>query len=169
MKRFVPAFGVPLILAVGLAQGDTRLTAALPAASGYVHLSSSDPLPGTLWQALAPKAKAPKVLSSDDQQQAIQRYLNGLQLRTTPQAPQGRRPGDTIPRTYLVFGLRTGPGGMAFTDRNGVALPVPSNARVILKPFITSPTLPPPILPPTLTLPPIYTIPRTLTPPPPKK
>ena len=60
-----------------------------------------------------------------------------------PKAPPLSVPGDVMPHSYMVYGLRTGPGGMAFTDRSGAVIPVPSNAR----PFS------PQIFPPTFTLP----------------
>lgn len=133
MKRLVPAFGVPLILAVGLGQGDTRLPAALPVASGYGHISSLDPLPGTLAQTLMPHALVPNP--------------------ALPSVPTPHGPGDVIPHTYMVYGLRTGPGSMAFTDANGAAIPVPSNPQIILKPFHGLPVVPPATSPPMLTLP----------------
>ncbi len=118
--RLIPPLGVPLILAIGLGQGDTRLPAALPAALGYGPLSSLAPLPGTPAQTLVPHVlvPAPRI----------------TRCPALPSARSPRTPGDVMPHSYLVFGLRTGPGGMAFTDRNGAVIPVPSNARVFLVP-----------------------------------
>ena len=130
MKRLVPAFGVGLVLAIGLGQGDTPIPALSPVALGDGSPYSLAPLPGTLVQVTPP----PAILS---------------QLRVSPSVPPARAPGDNIPHSYLVFGLRTGPGGMAFTDRNGAVIPVPSNPQIILKPFSASPVFPPHILPPT--------------------
>ncbi len=65
-----------------------------------------------------------------------------LPVPVSPYVQAPRAPGDVIPHTYMVFGLRTGPGGMAFTDQNGAAVPVPSNPQIVLKPFMTSPPLP---------------------------
>ncbi len=132
MKRLVPAFGVPLILAVGLTQGDARLTAALPAAPGQ-----GQPAP--------PPVTLPKL------------RVAPLPKLALPFVVPRRAPGDVIPRAYMVYGLRTGPGGMAFTDRNGAVLPVPSNARVILKPFNGFPIVPPP----TSTAPRLYIYPSS--------
>ena len=60
----------------------------------------------------------------------------------------------SIPHTYMVYGLRTGPGGMAFTDRSGAVIPVPSNPQIILKPFNGYPAVPPPsVAPPVIVRP----------------
>jgi hypothetical protein len=129
MKRFIPAFGVPLVLAAGLGQGDARL-------------------PATPAQALTPRAPLPSPRVTPRPNLAL------------PYVPPPRTPGDVIPHTYMVFGLRTGPGGMAFTDRNGSVLPVPSNPQIILKPFngyLAAP--PPPASPPGYSLPRIFPLP----------
>lgn len=146
MKRLVPAFGVPLILAVVLTQGDMRLLAA--PASG--HPLALAPLPWTLGQ--APSAPTTPYLR-----------VTPRPYPASPSVPPRRTPGDVIPHTYMVYGLRTGPGGMAFTDRNGAVIPVPSNPQIILKPFNGLPVLPPSISPPT------FTLPRTFSWPAPKK
>ncbi len=69
-----------------------------------------------------------------------------------PKAPPLSVPGDVMPHSYMVYGLRTGPGGMAFTDRSGAVIPVPSNAQIQMGPFNARP-FSPQIFPPTFTLP----------------
>lgn len=140
MKRFVQPFGVPLMLAVGfglaVGQGDT--TSSLSVA----------PLLWKSVQGIAPAAPSPAP-------------------RVTPRSnlPSVPAPGDVLPHSYLVFGLRTGPGGMAFTDQNGAVIPVPSNPRIFLNPPLNAvPTIPPPTYAPR-----VYTFPRTASPPAPKK
>lgn len=142
MKRSVQPFTVPAMLAVSfglvVGQGDT-LSSLAPA-----------PLSWTSVQGLAPKAPTPAP--------RVTRRPN------LPSIPAPQRPGDAIPHSYLVFGLRTGPGSMAFTDQNGAVIPVPSNARIFLNPPLNgAPAAPPP------TSVPRYTFPRTVSPPAPKK
>jgi len=149
MKRFVPAFGVPLILAVGLAQGDTRLPTLSPAASGYGHPSS---LAWTPMQASKSSRTPPKL------------RVTPLPKLVLPYVQSPRTPGDIIPHTYTVYGLRTGPGGMAFTDGNGAAIPVPSNPNIYMGPFTG-----PPAIPSQPTSPPAFALPRLIPLPVPKK
>lgn len=107
MKRIVQAFAVPLTLAVGLVQADGKLPTAAPLTLEGGPSYSVTRLPG---------------------KQAQPRY----QLRRS--SPPMYGPGDGIPHSYTVYGLRTGPGGMAFTDQNGAVLPVPSQPRLIIGP-----------------------------------
>jgi hypothetical protein len=152
MKRFVPAFGVPLILAFGLGQGDTRRPAALPPVSDYGRPTSLAPLPWMLAQSKTPHAPVPGPR---------------ITVRPNPAVPyvqSPRAPGDIIPHAYMVFGLRTGPGGMAFTDGNGAVIPVPSNPNIYMGPFTG-----PPAIPSRPTSPPAFTLPRLIPLPIPKK
>lgn len=147
MKRLIPAFGVPLILAAGLGQGDTRLPTAPPAAPDPGHRSSLALFPWTLGQAQSPRfpAPAPRVLP---------RLNPALPFVQPPRAP-----GDAIPHTYMVYGLRTGPSGMVVTDRNGAVIPVPFNPQIVMKPFNGLPAVPAPALPRAFTLPRITPLP----------
>lgn len=70
-----------------------------------------------------------------------------------PRAPSLRAPGDIMPHAYTIYGLRTGPGGMACTDRNGAVIPMPFHPQIILKPFNGMPG----VTPPTSTTPRLYT------------
>jgi len=157
MKRLVAAFGVPLILAIGLGQGDTRLTVIPPVAPSDGLTFSLDPLPGTLAQSTTPHAPVPSPRNTIRPNSA------------SPYAQSPRTPGDVIPHVYVVYGLRTGPGGMAFTDKNGAAIPVPSNPNIYMGPFNGLPVLPPLAQPPTYTFPRTFTFPRTLPLPAPNK
>ena len=127
MIRLVPAFGIPLVLAAGFGQGDT-------------------PLPATSVQ--APLQRAPRTL----------RRPNPASPRLAlPYLQSPRVPGDVMPHSYLIYGLRTGPGGMACTDRNGQVIPIPFNPQIVLGPqqYSANPSPPPTFsLPPTLPLPP---------------
>ena len=54
---------------------------------------------------------------------------------------------------------------MAFTDRNGAVIPVPSNAQIHMGPFTTSPTVPlvpPPAFTPPALAPPLFTLPELI-------
>lgn len=113
MKRFVPAFAVPLALALGFVQGDGSLPSAAPLVLVPVK----------------PEKQAPQLYQLRRMGEKAQQYY---QLRRS--GPPLSGPGDRIPHSYTVYGLRTGPGGMAFTDRNGAILPVPSQPRLILGP-----------------------------------
>jgi len=146
MKRFVPAFGVPLILAFGLGQGDTRRPAALPPVSDYSRPASLAPLPWMLAQSKTLHAPVPGP------------RITVRPNLVLPSVRPPRAPGDVIPHTYMVYGLRTGPGGMAFTDGNGAVIPVPSNPNIYMGPFNGLPAPPR-----------IDTFPRTLPLPAPKK
>ena len=127
MIRLVPAFGIPLVLAAGFGQGDTHL-------------------PATSVQ--APLQRAPHTL----------RRPNPASPRLAlPYLQSPRVPGDVMPHSYLIYGLRTGPGGMACTDRNGQVIPIPFNPQIVLGPqqYSANPSPPPTFsLPPTLPLPP---------------
>ena len=129
MKRFVPAFAVPLTLVLGLVQGDSSLPSAAPLALENGSSYSVTLLPGTLGQTPAPNVLVP----IKPGQPLYQLHLG---------SPPVSGPGDKIPHSYSVYGLRTGPGGMAFTDRNGVALPVPSQPRLLIGPPVGTPVQP---------------------------
>ena len=142
MIRLVPAFGIPLVLAAGFGQGDTPL----PATSIQAPLQRS-PRP------------APRIL----------RRPNPAPPRLAlPYLQSPGAPGDVMPHSYLIYGLRTGPGGMACTDRNGQVVPIPFNPQIVLGPQQYSAD---PFPPPTLILPRTFTLPRAFTLPPhaPKK
>ncbi len=138
MKRFVPAFAVPLTLALGLVQGDGSLPSAAPLAPQSGLSYSVNVLPGTLGQTAAPYSLVP--IKPGKQAQPL------YQLRRSRPPVYG--PGDGIPHSYTVYGLRTGPGGMAFTNRNGAVLPVPSDPHVITGPFFGLPIRPAVKVPP---------------------
>ena len=131
MIRLVPVFGIPLVLAAGFGQGDTHL----PATSVQAALQRAPrPAPRTLRR---PNPALPRL---------------ALPYLQSPGAP-----GDVMPHSYLIYGLRTGPGGMACTDRNGQVIPIPFNPQIILRPrpYSANPSPPPTLtFPPTLTLPP---------------
>ena len=145
-SRSIPVFGVGLALAAGLGQGDARLPMALPGTSAADRLAPLTSLPWALVQAPKPRTTVPKL------------YAVPRPFTSVPRLQSPRAPGDVIPHSYLVFGLRTGPGGMAFTDRNGAVIPVPSNAQIDMGPFS------PRVFPPTFTLPgaapPVLTLPK---------
>ena len=132
MIRLVPAFGIPLVLAAGFGQGDTHL-------------------PATSVQ--APLQRAPRTL----------RRPNPASPRLAlPYLQSPGAPGDVMPHSYLIYGLRTGPGGMACTDRNGQVLPIPFNPQIFSGPrqYNANPSpLPTLILPPTFSLPPTLPLP----------
>ncbi len=138
--RSASVFGVGLALAAGLGQGDTRLPMALPAVPATGQLALFTSLPWTLAQTPKPHAAIPKL-------RVAPRPLTAL-----PHAPSPRAPGDVLPHSYLVYGLRTGPGGMAFTDSNGAVIPVPSNAQIHMGPFTSRPAFPQ-VLPPVVVVP----------------
>ena len=122
MKLFSLLIGVPLVLALSAGPGDARL---------------------------AEKKPAPKPLMR--QEQALQRQLRSRLPRLYPLPPSapGRGLGDVFPDTYMIFGLKTGSGGMYCTDRNGAALTLPSfqprlqTGPVYGLPRFSSPPLPP--------------------------
>lgn len=109
MKCFLPvapALAASFILVAGPGRAD-------------IHFPSPAPLPGTLAQALA---------------RPIPRFTlpPGLTLPRVP--PPSAFFGTRIPKSYLIYGLKTGPGGMACTDRNGKVIPMPFNPHVIMGP-----------------------------------
>lgn len=139
MKRFlpvVPALAAGLALVAGPGRAD-------------IHLFAPVLLPGTLAQALA---------------RPIPRFTlpPGLTLpRVQPPSPSF---GTRIPKTYLIYGLKTGPGGMACTDRNGQVMPLAFNPQITVGPY--RPSLPTFSI---QTLPPAFTLPRPRALPAPKK
>lgn len=144
MKRSVQAFGVPLILAVGLLHGDGPLAvavSAVPVDGQRTALNLQSETPGQT----PPLSVVVPVKPGD---KALRTY------QLLPSSPPLSGPGDKIPHSYTVYGLRTGPGGMAFTDQNGVALPVPSQPRIITGPFNGMPRQPLLEVPPSVNVPP---------------
>ena len=139
MKRLVIALGAPLLLALGLGQGDARLPAASLVA-----------LPGAPTQAITPPASVPKP--------RVMRRPSLIPPRV--QAP--RAPGDVMPHSYLIFGLQSGPHGMVCTDRNGAALPILFNPQITLGPRAARPAFPP-------AFPPTFIVPRLTPSPAPKR
>jgi hypothetical protein len=61
----------------------------------------------------------------------------------TPPSPHRYGPGDSLPRAYTIFGLQTGPRGMAFTDENGKIL-IMAHPQIITGPFVSAHLLLPP-------------------------
>jgi len=109
MKRFlpvVPALAAGLALVAGPGRAD-------------IHFPAPAPLPGTLAQALARPAP---------------RFTLPPGLTLPRVQPPSAFFGTRIPKSYLIFGLKTGPGGMACTDRNSKVIPLPFHPQIIMGP-----------------------------------
>ena len=113
MKRSIPALAVPLALTAVLVQGDGHSLPANPLFPDATQVYSS----------------TPKVLTSPQAQNLF---------RVRPSTPYRYGPGDSLPHAYMVFGLRTSPSGMAFTDENGTVL-MTAQPKVINGPFVSTP------------------------------
>jgi len=125
----LPALAAGLVLIAGPGRADARLVSLAP--------------PPTMAQALTPphaRVPVPRVLRRP-----------GL---TLPRVPPPNPFGNVMPHSYLIFGLKSGPNGMACTDRNGAALSMPFNPQVIMGPQVA---------------PPMFTLPRLPALPAPKK
>jgi hypothetical protein len=130
MKPSTQAFAVPLILATTLLQGGGNSLPTAPLFPDTGQIYSLSLLPKALKQ--APTSKALASLSD----------LSPFQA--PPTSPHHYGPGDSLPRSYTIFGLQTGPGGMAFTDESGSVLMM-VRPQIITGPFVsTSPLVPPP-------------------------